>query len=88
MIAKELFNNVLKHAQARHVDVTMRIADGAFELIVADDGRGFSADAAAQSARNGLKNLRARAVEVRGAFDLTSTGSGTTATLRFPVPAA
>jgi signal transduction histidine kinase len=85
LIAKELLNNVLKHSHARHVDVRMQMAAGIFELTVADDGRGFSLDEAAQSGRNGLGNLRARAAEAGGTLDFMSTAQGTVATLQFRV---
>jgi signal transduction histidine kinase/ligand-binding sensor domain-containing protein len=88
LIAKELFNNALKHSHARHIDVTMQMAAGRFELIVADDGRGFSLAAAEQSQRNGLKNLRARAAEAGAVLNLASTPEGTVATLQFRTAAA
>ncbi len=83
MIAKELFNNVLKHSRAHHVVVTMQMAAGIFELVVGDDGRGFSVAEAEHSHRNGLKNLRARAAEAGGVLDFESTSGGTVATLQF-----
>jgi signal transduction histidine kinase/ligand-binding sensor domain-containing protein len=83
MIAKELFNNVLKHSQAKHVEVNMQIVGEIFELVVADDGHGFSVREAAQSQRNGLKNLRARASEAGGVLHIESSRDGTVATLQF-----
>jgi signal transduction histidine kinase len=88
MIAKELLNNVLKHSKATHVEVTIRMGASGFELIVADNGRGFSLAAAETSDRNGLRNLRSRAAEAGGSLEIASSPRGTTATLHFPVPAA
>ena len=85
MIAKELLNNVLKHARAKKVDLTMRMRGGVFELIVADDGSGFSLATAETSGRNGLANLRARAAEAGCSLEITSAPGGTTATLKLPV---
>jgi signal transduction histidine kinase/ligand-binding sensor domain-containing protein len=87
MIAKELLNNVLKHARAKKIDLTMRMAGDAFELIIADDGVGFSIAAAENSGRNGLANLRSRAAEAGCSLDLSSSPNGTTATLRLPLAA-
>jgi signal transduction histidine kinase len=61
----------------------MQIMGGIFELVVADDGHGFSVRDAEQSQRNGLKNLRARASEAGGVLDIESSSSGTIATLQF-----
>ncbi len=83
LIAKELFNNVLKHSQARHVDVSLQMAGDFFELVVTDNGRGFSLAAAAQSERNGLRNLQARAREAGGSLDIDSSPAGTIAVLQF-----
>jgi signal transduction histidine kinase/ligand-binding sensor domain-containing protein len=85
LIAKELLANALKHSQARRVELALRIAGDAFELTVADDGRGFSVASATHSGRNGLKNLHERAAELGAALGLASTDAGTTATLRFPI---
>ena len=87
MIAKELLNNALKHSHATRVELTMQMNAGAFELVCADNGRGFSVVAAMNSGRNGLKNLHARAEEAGAALGIVSTADGTIATLRFPAPA-
>jgi signal transduction histidine kinase/ligand-binding sensor domain-containing protein len=86
LIAKELFNNVLKHAEARRVDVTIRTDAGAFEITVSDDGRGFSLPAAAASGRSGIKNLHARAHELGATLEFSSPPKGTTVTLRLSLP--
>ncbi len=82
LIAKELFNNVLKHAEARQVDVTIRVYGGFFAITVADDGRGFSLPAAVTSGRSGIKNLHARARELGATLEFSSPPKGTTVTLR------
>lgn len=40
-IAQEALTNVAKHAQARHVTVTVQVKDGILRLVIADDGIGF-----------------------------------------------
>jgi two-component system sensor histidine kinase UhpB len=52
-IVQEALTNVLRHAQARRVDVTVRLHEGRFELEVSDDGVGFDVE----------KTLRRRAPE-------------------------
>jgi signal transduction histidine kinase len=87
MIAKEVLNNVLKHARAKTVDLTMRMVADVFELIIADNGIGFSTSAAGSSGRNGLRNLHARASESGCSLEIVSTPQGTTATLRLSAKA-
>ncbi len=45
-IAQEALNNVLKHARARRVDITLEQAPDAVTLTFADDGAGFDSAAA------------------------------------------
>ena len=53
-------------------------------LIVKDDGVGF--DPNAPTDRNGLRNLRERAQNLRGGIDIQSGfGKGTSIILEFPV---
>ncbi|WP_329792638.1 sensor histidine kinase [Lentzea sp. DG1S-22] len=42
-VVQEALTNVVKHADAKHVDVRMRFLDSALELEITDDGRGRSA---------------------------------------------
>ena len=41
-VAQEALTNALKHAGARRIDLQLRYAGDGVELIVRDDGRGFS----------------------------------------------
>ena len=83
-ILKESLHNVLKHAQARCVEIELDFDGGRLLLHVRDDGVGF--DTAARSDDgNGLPNLRARVAELRGEFHLGSRPSVGTA-IRVSVP--
>jgi len=74
---KEALTNVAKHASATTVEVEVALNDDRFSLTIRDNGRGF--DIHATPGGNGLSNLRARARNVSGSFDLKSTqGLGTT----------
>ncbi|MCG8927998.1 sensor histidine kinase [Lentzea sp. CC55] len=42
-VVQEALTNVVKHADAQHVDVRMRFLDSALEVEITDDGRGRSA---------------------------------------------
>jgi signal transduction histidine kinase/ligand-binding sensor domain-containing protein len=87
LTAREAMNNVLKHAHATEVTLTMEMNGGRFELAIADNGRGFDVPSAEASERNGLRNMRARIGEIGGQFEITSTERGTAVKLRLPVGA-
>ncbi|HUQ60042.1 sensor histidine kinase [Lentzea sp.] len=56
-VVQEALTNVVKHADASHVDVRMRFLESALEVEVADDGRGH---AAATGSGFGLVGMRER----------------------------
>jgi hypothetical protein len=71
------------HARASNVWVTLDAAAGRFELTIRDDGAGFEPEAARSGM--GIANMRNRAAEYDGAFELISLpGEGTV--VRFAVP--
>ncbi|PWU08298.1 MAG: hypothetical protein C5B50_29920 [Verrucomicrobia bacterium] len=78
MAVKEALNNVLKHAQASEVRITLSTSGSATTIIIADNGCGFSPRAASKSG-NGLENMRRRLDQIGGRFVLeTEPGKGTT----------
>jgi signal transduction histidine kinase len=88
-LVQEALTNVVKHARAERVEVTVRARDGRVELTVRDDGRGF--DPEAPRAGFGLLGMQERVVLAGGSLELTSVpGGGTTvhATLRADSPDA
>lgn len=85
-IAQELVNNIMKHAQAKHVDVQLLRNNGALILIVEDDGIGI--DPALARRGLGMLNLQDRARILHGTIELSANSPhGTTATLRIADPA-
>lgn len=86
-VVREALVNVVRHARARHVDVSLRHLDGALELIVADDGTGLVEDETARAGWGGfgLRMMRERTEDIGGTFDLQSTPrTGTRITVRVP----
>jgi len=73
-IYKEALHNVVKHAQARQVQVRVRLLGRALELEIRDDGRGTLA--ASRPGGQGLPNMRMRAQAVGGTLHLASDGPG------------
>ncbi|QOZ06856.1 ATP-binding protein [Bradyrhizobium sp. CCBAU 51765] len=92
-ILDEAVTNAAKHAQARHVAVTIETHDGGLGpygvISVTDDGRGLAmagncdAAAAGQTAR-GLRNMRSRAARCDAVLDLSSDATGTRVRLQLP----
>jgi signal transduction histidine kinase len=82
-VAQEALSNVARHARARHVHVTLGLAEGRLALTVKDDGSGF--EPSGKRRGMGLANIATRAAEVGGTFEVVSVpGGGTMA--RFSVP--
>jgi signal transduction histidine kinase len=84
-IYKEALTNVIKHAQAKSVAVSLRVSEKTITLTVQDDGGGWSE--AGQPGR-GIPNMKKRAQEVGGAVTIHASSSGTTIALGIPLPFA
>ena len=81
--AQEAFANVRRHAQACSVVVRLGQADGEVTLTVADDGRGFDAEAVDGF---GLAGMRERLRSAGGTLAVgPGDGGGTTLCARVPV---
>ncbi|MDD2804010.1 MAG: sensor histidine kinase [Elusimicrobiales bacterium] len=87
---RELLMNAVKHAKASEVEVRVRSAAGKIAVTVRDNGRGFSADAAAGYGTDrrgfGLFSIREKVSHLGGAFRLsTRPGAGTLAVITAPL---
>ena len=86
-IAQEALANIVRHAGARSVQVTLRTAGGDAHLTVVDDGAGFDPEAARGSGGLGLASLDERARLLGGRCGVTSTpGAGTRIEVAVPLP--
>jgi signal transduction histidine kinase len=85
LACKESLNNVLRHAGATEVRVSLETTDGGFNITVEDNGKGFQVTATDEvTARNalnngnGLANMRQRLAQIGGSCEITSVpGTGT-----------
>lgn len=83
-IFKEALHNLLRHANASEVVITVSRSDNIFEFRVQDNGIGFPTDR--KNSGNGLKNMKRRAREINGQLVIESaSGSGTTVILSAPI---
>uniref|UniRef100_UPI0039EDECF5 sensor histidine kinase n=1 Tax=Sinomonas sp. G460-2 TaxID=3393464 RepID=UPI0039EDECF5 len=80
-VLTEGVSNAVRHADAESVWVTAGVANGKFELVVEDDGKGLGPT----TRRSGLKNVQERAAALGGAFEVGPGGDGGTR-LRWAVP--
>jgi PAS domain S-box-containing protein len=77
-ISQEALHNVVKHAAAHQVTLTIERVGGGVRLRIVDDGKGFDA-ASVPDGHLGLAGMRARADKIGGILQVTSrAGSGTT----------
>ena len=82
-VLQESLANVLKHARASRVDVALAFENDAVGLTVRDDGVGFRPDGVTPG--HGLQNMRHRAEELGGRFDISSSpGDGTSISVKLP----
>lgn len=89
-VAQEALSNVIRHAQARVVDVELSEGDGVVQLVVRDDGRGFAVATARQraaiGASQGLLSMQERVALVGGELEIDSgPGRGTSIRARLPL---
>ena len=83
-ILKEALTNVVKHARAHAVTVTLAIRGDCLTLVVEDDGCELQENAKTNDG-NGLRNMRQRAMECGGTFVIESKpGVGTRLEAVFP----
>jgi signal transduction histidine kinase len=82
-LVQEGLTNVVKHADARHVQVRVTDVEETVEIVLHDDGRGFDADG--ETHGFGLIGMRERVALVHGTLDVeTAPGEGTTLRARIP----
>jgi signal transduction histidine kinase len=85
LAVKETLNNVVRHAKASEVELGIAAGDGALEITLADDGKGFDLSIAGPG--NGLKNLRSRLAKLDGSCVVEShPGGGTKVSIHLPLP--
>ncbi|CAA9547090.1 MAG: hypothetical protein AVDCRST_MAG88-497 [uncultured Thermomicrobiales bacterium] len=84
-IAQEALNNILKHAAASRVEVTLRLDPAPVLLRVCDNGRGFSAPTPEAGGGFGLTSMRERAGRIGSQIAIDSTpGAGTCVEVTVP----
>lgn len=84
--AQESLRNVLRHAEAKKVNVRLRASSGLAVLEVEDDGRGMTIAPGDRDGHFGLRMLQDLARDSEGRLELDSgPGRGTTVRLEIPL---
>jgi signal transduction histidine kinase len=86
-IAQEAFTNILKHAAAKSVDITLNVDPDGIVMQISDDGSGIPAGRLTATESHGLASMRHRVRALGGRLDLRSPASGGTVLL-VQIPAA
>ncbi|MBI5034718.1 MAG: sensor histidine kinase [Chloroflexi bacterium] len=89
-IAQEAITNIVRHADAQHVNIQLSHSPTVWKLTIQDDGRGFDLksmlDESAANYHWGLFGMRERAELLSGTFTIESTiGNGTRLLVEIPV---
>jgi signal transduction histidine kinase len=86
-IVQEALNNVLKHANARNVQIGLEFGAEQIRARVSDDGQGFNLAAVPRGDGRhlGMLSMRERAAEIGGTMEVRSSpGSGTEVVVTVP----
>jgi signal transduction histidine kinase len=84
LIFKEILHNVIKHAAAKNVYITLIVEGNRAILKIIDDGTGFDV-LAKKNSGNGLQNLLRRSEKLMGRLNIESQpGQGTNITVTCP----
>lgn len=85
-VVQESLTNVVRHAQAGQVDITLRHTAHELALCIRDNGCGFDASAVRKQAGFGLLSMRERVLSMGGQVCIdTAPGKGTTIRINIPV---
>jgi ligand-binding sensor domain-containing protein/signal transduction histidine kinase len=77
LIFKEAVNNIAKHAAASQVNIHIKNADGAFSLMIRDDGKAWGEGECEKLTGHGLRNMKMRAERIGGHLEIFRNGGCT-----------
>ena len=83
-IIQESLQNIYKHAQATHVDISFKLKNNVICLFITDNGLGFDVHKAKKGI--GIKNMNSRVKEIQGNLEITSEKDvGTSILIKIPI---
>jgi signal transduction histidine kinase len=81
-VIQECVNNVVKHAQATELDISIVNDLDGLDILVEDNGLGFSYPT--QNMGMGIQNIKSRIQYLQGTVEWDNTGSGTVVAIHIP----
>jgi len=75
-IIQEVLNNIVKHAQATHIDVNLNTQNSVSYIVIKDNGKGFDTHSV-KSKGLGLESIKERVKIIGGTLDVMSGNKGT-----------
>src|SRR5205085_5566692 len=85
-ISQEALTNILRHAQATRVEITMKIESGELVITISDNGQGITETEKSSQRSLGLLGMHERAHLIGGQIDIAGiAGQGTVLTIRVPI---
>jgi two-component system, NarL family, sensor histidine kinase UhpB len=85
-IIRESVNNIIKHSGASQCAVRCTVADGDFQLVIQDNGKGISVEVDGRLDRgHGLSSMKGRAKQLQGQC-LVESGPGYGTVIRLTIP--
>jgi signal transduction histidine kinase len=83
---REIVSNVIRHARAKRVDVTVTQEDRTLSIRIADDGIGIDpANTGGSAQGNGLRGIIRRLSDLGGSFAALPTADGSAFEIRIPL---
>ncbi|WP_136482318.1 7TM diverse intracellular signaling domain-containing protein [Cognatitamlana onchidii] len=84
-VIQEAFSNILKHADANHIEIQLVGHDNALVINIEDNGKGFNP--ITKEAGIGLKNMNSRMEQIGGSLTIDSRiNQGTSILISLPLP--
>ena len=85
-IVREALTNAISHAHPTQIIVQFTKRDHVYELLIADNGKGFDSSQPSPNGHFGLQIMKARALQINGQLEVKSMpGMGTQIILSFPL---
>lgn len=85
-VIQECVNNVIKHAQATRLDISLIHESNELNITIEDNGKGFDIAKAKDQSGIGLKNIETRIAYLKGNIEIDSKlGNGTSFAIHIPL---
>ena len=84
-IFQESLTNIIKHAEADEVKISLEPKDKYLQLKISDNGKGIDAESMKTKGSYGIIGMRERVKALNGEIDISGSSSGTTILVAIPV---